>query len=109
MKLVARSVILILLLPTGSEPPCGVQVQPRLALAPVRFVRVKAWTDAMRGGRLVLLGEDGVETSSDLLPGPRTTWVEWKNLALVAGDYEVRFMAGSCTAHDQIHVAGGEP
>lgn len=87
------------------RPTCAVDPQPRQALAPLRFLRVKATVEDRLGGRLTLVDTDGPWTSSLVQAGPRTTWVEWRNVVLGAGDYEVVWQtAGGCTARGQVSV-----
>src|SRR5262245_29374811 len=71
---------------------CAVVAQPRVALAPVRYLRIKTQVDASeadRFARLVLVDADGEVTSSQLQLDARTHWVEWKNVVLGPGQYEV--------------------
>jgi hypothetical protein len=84
-----------------------VDVQPKAGLAPIRYVRVKVQIDDRRGGEVGLVGPEGLETSSLVQPGPRTTWIEWKNITLAPGDYAVIVATrGGCTSRDRITVAG---
>ena len=88
----------------NAGPACALGVQPRMALEPLRFIRIRVTIEGRDGGLLELVGE----TSSLIQPGPKTTWVEWKNVLLPAGDYEVLLRTPSkCAARETIHVAGG--
>jgi len=74
----------------------------------MRYLRVKVTIEDRAGGELLLVGAEGVETSSLVNAGPRTSWVEWKNIVLVPGEYEVQLLAGKCTARDTVVVSGGD-
>ena len=89
----------LLALLTG-KPLCSVKVDPAIAFAPVRFVQIKAQVEPhpeWRVATLALLEPDGtVVRVSDIwdqtggVPAPKTTWVEWRTLALVEpGEYGV--------------------
>lgn len=112
MKLVVLAAILILTIPAHSAPACQVNVQPKVALAPVRFLRIKTTIEhdaRNRDARLELNGPNGFETGSDLQTDVRTRWIEWKNILLVTpGTYEVWLgVNGSgCQAREQVIVAG---
>ena len=94
-----------------SAPSCKVDAQPRITLPPLRYMRIKVTIErdaSARGARLMLLGPDGEETASDLHTDVRTQWVEWKNLVLGAGNYEVVLqVSNGCIARSTIQV--GEP
>jgi hypothetical protein len=89
-----------------------------VSLEPLRFVRVRVTAEVdprNRGGDLELWGPTGLVTSSwvnvEGERGPRTTQVEWRNIAEPAGDYSVRFVlkrqgGPSCTATDRLQVGG---
>src|SRR4051812_39219236 len=109
--MMVRMVVLAVWLSLAGVAPsgrCSVKVAPRIAIAPVRFVRVKVQIEDRSGGTLTLDGPAGHETSSLIQAGVVTTWVEWKNVALIEpGEYEVRLL-GRCTARDVVLVAGGD-
>lgn len=93
---------------TGAASACKVAAQPKLSLAPLRFVRVKVTIEDGTGGVAELVGPDGLETSSLVQAGPKTTWIEWKNVVLIPGDYDINLRGRTCTARDRIQVAGGD-
>ena len=89
----------------ASRPPCSVDVRPNVSLEPLRYVRVKVVIDDGSGGTLALVDEISEWTSSKIQAGPRTTWIEWKNVVLEAGEYEVALRtAGGCTARGRLEV-----
>lgn len=106
------SVLLLLLLPATANPAppdCSLtKLAPRQSLAPVRYIRFTAVIENRGGGEVALVDEGGVMTSSLVQPGPRATLVEWKNVVLGPGEYEVVLMAGRCTAHERLTVVGGD-
>jgi hypothetical protein len=107
--LLLTALLLIPQRPSNAAPACTVDAQPKIGLAPIRYVRVKVQTQDRAGGELMLVGPSGLETSSLIQAGPVTTWVEWKNVLLgEPGDYEVRFAGPKCTARDRVQVAGGD-
>lgn len=88
---------------------CGIEAAPRAGIAPIRYVRVKVMIDDRRGGEVGLVGPQGLETSSLVQPGSRTTWIEWKNITLGPGEYAVIVQtSGGCTSRDRINVVGSE-
>lgn len=98
--------ILTLLATTDyAKPGCTVEVQPHLSQSPLRYIRSKVTIEDASGGRLTLVDELGEITSSQLQDGPRTTWVDWKNVVLEEGYYEVVLQTTSgCTARDRLEV-----
>lgn len=96
----------------AGKPSCAVAAQPAVSLAPLTFVRVKAtvedWRDGRQAASLELWGPDGYVTGSQVNPGPRTTWVEWRSLREGPGDYAVVLQAPGCQARAQLSVAGGQ-
>lgn len=86
-------------------PTCAIDVQPRIGTEPLTFVRVKVTVEDRLGGAVALLDGVGEWASSLVQPGARTTTVEWKDLDLGAGQYEVGLRtSGGCTARSSIEV-----
>jgi hypothetical protein len=93
----------------GAKSQCAVEASPRVALPPLRFIRVKVTIEDRGLGRLELNGPEGLETASQVQAGPRTTWIEWKNVVLGDGDYEVDLLTASgCRASARIKVGTPE-
>lgn len=97
--------LLLAILAGPSKPTCAVDVQPRLDVAPVRYVRTKATIEDRSGGLLSLVDEVGAWASSVIQPGAITSWIEWKDLGLDTGMYEVVLQTGhGCVARQRIEV-----
>lgn len=105
---------LLLLLFTLLSPPatkCEVNAQPALSIAPLRFIKSKVIIE--RGtateARLALVDEGGEVTASGLHTDYRTQWVEWKNVVLGPGIYEVVLQTNApCRASARIEVHGND-
>jgi hypothetical protein len=99
-----------------AAPACAVQVLTPSALAPMRYVKLRTIVEPdekNRGGRVALYGPEGdEETASGIHTDSRTKQIEWKNLTLVPGDYQVRLTVDDemgkarCVATGRIMVAG---
>lgn len=108
-----RVVALLLLLLTPAlghaEKQCDVAVQPHVGLAPLRYLRVKTTIErgSAREAQISLDGPQGFETRSSVDTTYRTVQTEWKNITLLAGEYEITLHTSSgCFAHDRIIVQG---
>jgi len=89
----------------SSKPACTVDAQPSLSQEPLRYIRSKVIIEDGSGGRLVLMDEGGEWTSGIIQPGPRNTWVEWRNVVLGAGEYEVVLQTvRGCIARSRLEV-----
>lgn len=118
----ARSLIVALLLTGGAAkdpPPCSVSAQPKLSIAPLRFMRVRTVVEPNPSwfrADLYLIDADGFEERSSQLwerngqwDPPRTTVVEWPSVDLGPGEYRVVLTVGDrfgrgCRADDRIEV-----
>jgi hypothetical protein len=103
----------------GGKAECAVSAAPKMSLTPLRYLKVRVTSEVdsrNRGGNLELGGPGGPVTSSWVNvageDGPRTAWVEWRNLREAEpGDYVVRFElrrqgGPACVATDRVHVGG---
>jgi hypothetical protein len=108
---------LLLTLLVAKSARCAVDVQPRISMAPARYLRVKASIepdDANRGARLVLVDEGGELTSSLIQLDAKTHWIEWKNILLGPGEYEVVLIVvdstdhQTCQARAHVEVSDGD-
>lgn len=94
------------------KPACDVEIQEHasrhamsVAQAPVRGLFIKTIDEQASGGGLFLVDEGGEITSSLVQPGARTTWMDWKDLVLGEGEYEVQFKTGAgCFARARLEV-----
>lgn len=110
----SAAVLLLMLLssvgPSSAANQCAVQAQPTLSLAPLTFIRVKVTIEReprRREARLSLVSIEGVERSSELQTDVRVQWIEWKNIALDPGEYDVVLqVSNGCIARQRIEVAG---
>lgn len=103
--LVTLSVLLVLLhAALNARPACAVDVTPRLSQAPLRTLRSKATIEGGAGGRLVLMDDFSDITSGNIQPGARTTWVEWKDLSLDTGEYQVVLLTPGCISRQTVSV-----
>lgn len=101
--------LLLTLLATPSNRECDItKLAPVVSQAPLRYIRFSAVIENRGGGRVVLVDEGGEWTSSVIQPGARTTQIEWKDVVLGPGEYEVVLVAGKCTARGRLTVAGGD-
>lgn len=103
-------------------PQCAITVQPKLSLAPLRAVRLKAVVEAREDGelwrsaRVCLVDAGGEITCHGLWEGdaaataPRTTWVNLEIPPQPSGEYavvlQVESRVGSCQAVDKLTVHG---
>lgn len=99
----------------NASPRCAVDVQPALAVAPLRYVRTRVTIEPderYRAARLVLVDSGGHVRSSEVAFDVRTQWIEWKNVRLPAATYGValdvydQFERVACHAEGRIQVAG---
>lgn len=97
----------------NASPRCAIDPKPRVAQPPLRFIRTKVTIEpdaANREARLVLVDEFSEITSGKVLTDVRTTWIEWKNVVLGPGEYEVVLVVvdslqhQTCTARERITV-----
>lgn len=119
MKRLALLALLTALTPQAatSTPACKVDVQPKITLAPLRYLRMRVTIEvnpANDGATLWLTGPDGFVTSSEIHvgpDGPRTQQVEWKNIVEPVGEYEVELAVNGsgCHARDRMLAAGSLP
>lgn len=87
------------------KPGCAVEAQPSVSQEPLRYIRSKVTIEDGSGGKLTLVDELSDLTSSVVQAGPRTTWVEWKNVVLGAGEYDVVIQtAAGCVARSRLEV-----
>ena len=99
--------VFLALLALGPKPPgCAVDPQPRITQPPMRYLRVRVTVEDRVSAVVSLESESGRVTSSYINSGPKTSWIEWKNIYEDSGDYEVRLLTASgCSARSTVEVA----
>ena len=104
--------LLLLLIPlsANSAPkPCDItKLAPVQSLAPLRYLRFTVITESRAGGNVFLVDEVSELTSSQVPEGARATLIEWKNIVLEPGEYEVQWVTAGCTARARVIVSGGD-
>lgn len=107
--------VLLSVLLNAAPPRCAVDVQPVVALAPLRYIRTRVTiepNDRYRAARLVLVDQTGHLRSSEVAFDTRTQWIEWKNVRLGPAIYAVvldvynDLKRIACHAEGRIQVAG---
>lgn len=95
----------------NATPACAVDVQPKIAIIPVRGLKIRVTIEPPAGSvaRLELNGPEGFVTSTELRTDVRTQWIDWKQLVLdTPGEYEVWLgVSNGCIAKGRV-VASGE-
>ena len=88
---------------------CSIDVTPRVAQAPVRYLRVttRVLDAPVRGVRVELHGPNGLETVSEPPADRVTNILEWKNLFMTEPGEYVVFLGTStgCMANTNVQVA----
>ena len=101
--------ILLLSLLGNASPRCAVDVQPKLANAPLRYIRSRVTIepdDRYRGARLVLVDRTGHLRSSEIAFDVRTQWIEWKDVRLGNALYAVALDVYDQFGHPACHAEG---
>ena len=113
----ALSILSVLGLSISLTPPataassCAVDAQPKKSIYPLRYIRTRVTIErgTAREARLFLIDEGGEITSSGVDVSFRVQQVEWKNVVLGPGEYEVVLRtSGGCAARDRLEVMGVE-
>lgn len=98
--------MLLFLLMLLTTPQCSVKVAPQIGQAPMRYLRVRVTIEpGARDAFLELVGPVGRETSSEVHTDRRTQQIEWKNVVLGPGEYDVILRTSvGCMARDRVVV-----
>jgi hypothetical protein len=98
--------LLLLLLLLHPPSKCAIEVKPVVALAPLRYIRIKVILEEYPvRASLTLLDAGGEITSSEPRGNVRTEWIEWKNVSLGEGEYVVTLqVSNGCSATARISV-----